>query len=95
MEAVPTTSEPNQEGDYQVKPGSGKHDPLAQLRELCNAVMELPAEAVPPNERSLPPPPGSSFRRKQSVLGLQHAVTQVLQFSELNDESLMSLTQNC
>jgi hypothetical protein len=38
MEAVPTTSEPKQEGDYQVKPGSGKYDPLARLRQLCDAV---------------------------------------------------------
>lgn len=65
---------------------------------MCDAVLlMLPAGSVPPYERSPPSrsaPLDSSRWAKQSLLGLQYATTQIPQFGELNDQILMSLTQN-
>jgi len=72
MEAVPT-SEPKPEGDYQVKPGSGKRDPLARPCRRGTWWSELPAGPVPSSEGAppkRPPPVGSSPGCKQPLLGL-------------------------
>jgi len=52
----------------------------------------MPSSELAPPKRL--PPAGTSPSAEDPLLGLQHAITQILQFGELNDQSLMRLVKN-
>lgn len=60
------------------------------------SLLALPTGDDVPTERASPKEdaPTGSPSAKHALLGLQHATTQILQFGELDDQILMSLTQN-
>jgi hypothetical protein len=62
-----------------------------QCRSPLPARSAPATDLVPPKP---PPPVGSSPSAEDPLLGLQHSITQILQFGELNDESLMRLAKN-